>query len=115
MFKNVFGKKKDAGQAPGVKPGKKGSKAAPQGPPIAQVQWIGTFWNDGKKFPFSFEHMEISPAGAITGYGTDTQGKYTLGGTVKSTGQVNILKNRVQVPVTPPPNVHQSQHCFAGF
>ncbi len=58
------------------------------------IQWQGTFWNDGKKFPFAFEHMEIGLDGTITGHGTDTKGTYTLSGNVSLTGTVYILKKR---------------------
>lgn len=58
------------------------------------VQWQGTFWNDGKKYPFAFENMEISTEGQITGYGTDTKSYYTLTGNVSMEGRVYIMKKR---------------------
>lgn len=59
--------------------------------------------------------MEISPAGAINGFGTDTKGKYTLSGTVALGGQVNIIKKRMVAQVQGQPRPPGQMNQLGGF
>jgi hypothetical protein len=63
------------------------------------IEWQGTFWSDGKRYPLAFSNMGIKPDGQIYGNGTDTKGTYTLTGTVDSQGIFHIEKNRAVAPV----------------
>jgi hypothetical protein len=82
------------------------------------IQWQGTFWNDGKQYPFAFEHMEITPNGTISGHGTDTKGQYVLTGNVNIQGTAYILKTRTKDPKTAKKKgkaMHQSGRGLGGF